>query len=138
MRDLTNVVLLALLVGLLTSSCEHVDPLEVGSEATLSNIQASIFTPSCAVSGCHAGSNPQQGQDLSEGQSFSNIVGVRSNERPDLLRIAPGDPDNSYLVKKIMGDPDIVGAQMPLGRAPLSAEQINLVREWVTEGALDN
>ena len=131
-------VMFFLVTVLLTASCEHVDPLEVGTEATLSNIQATIFTLNCAVSGCHAGSNPQQGQDLSAGQSFSNIVGVRSMERPDLFRIAPGDPDNSYLVQKIMGAPDIVGARMPLGRAPLSAEQINLIREWVAEGAPNN
>ncbi len=138
MRALAEIVLLSLVTALLISSCEHVDPLEVGSEATLSNIQATIFTTNCAVSGCHAGANPQQGQDLSEGQAFDNIVGVRSRERPELFRIEPGNPDNSYLVKKIIGDPDIVGARMPLGRAPLSPEQINLIREWVTDGAPNN
>ncbi len=135
MHAVVKILLLSLATVLLTSNCEHVGPLEVGSEATLSNIQASIFTLNCALSGCHAGSSPQQGMNLSEGQAFDNIVGIRSRERPDLFRIDPGNPDNSYLVKKIMGDPDIVGARMPLGRAPLSPDQINLIREWVANGA---
>ncbi len=138
MRALANSVLLFFAIALLTTSCEHVDPLEVGSEATLSNIQATIFTPNCAVSGCHAGANPQQGQDLSDGETFANIVGVRSREKPDLFRIDPGNPDNSYLIQKVMGDPDIVGARMPLGRAPLTPDQIALLREWVTDGAPNN
>src|SRR5438105_2127882 len=70
-----------------------------------------IFTESCAFVGCHAGSTPQQGQNLSAGVSYANIVGVRSNEKPQYFRIAPGDTSTSYLVMKIIGDPRIGGTQ---------------------------
>src|SRR5207237_9509038 len=75
-----------------------------------------IFTENCAFVGCHAGSTPQQGQNLSAGVSYANIVGVHSNEKPQYFRIAPGDTSTSYLVMKIIGDPRIGGTQrMPFG-----------------------
>lgn len=125
--------------GLALMGCERAELVEPDQlEPTLTDIQATIFDLNCALSGCHAGANPQLGQDLSDGQAFANIVNVQSVERPDLMRVRPGDPENSYLLKKIRGDADIVGARMPLGRSPLSQEQINLVRDWIMEGALDN
>jgi hypothetical protein len=62
------------------------------------------------------------------------LVDVPSVLEPDLLRVAPGDPDNSYLVHKVEGSAAI-GGQMPLGGPPLSAEEINLIRQWIAAGA---
>ncbi len=139
MRACRCSVLLLFVGAFLASGCEHAGPLEpVGLEPTLSSIQANIFTTNCAISGCHAGASSQQGLDLSQGQAHANLVQVRSRERPDLFRVDPGNPDDSYLVKKIMGAVDIVGSRMPLGRAPLSAEQIDAIRGWIAGGAPDN
>lgn len=123
----------------LISACEHVGPLDPNAvQPTLTSIQENVFSVNCALSGCHAGTAPQQGMNLSEGNARSNIVGVRSNERPDLFRIEAGNPDQSYLIKKVEGASDILGARMPLGRAPLTAVQIAVLRQWVEDGALDN
>jgi len=49
-----------------------------------------------------------------------------------MFRIAPGEPDQSYLVHKIQGTQATVqgsGQRMPLGGAPLSAEQIGSLQE---------
>ena len=124
---------------LLTAGCEHADPLDPNQiEPTLSSIQTNIFDLNCALSGCHAGPNPQLGLDLSAGQARANMVGVPSVQRGTVLRIAPGDPDASYLVWKIEGRPEIGGQRMPRGRAPLAQAQIDLVRQWIAAGALDN
>jgi hypothetical protein len=59
-----------------------------------------IFTQHCAKAGCHAGTAPpppEKPLNLEAGQAFGNLVGVTSGERPTLLRVAPGDPLNSYL-----------------------------------------
>jgi hypothetical protein len=99
-----------------------------------------IFTNNCAFSGCHAGTNPAQGMNLSDGQAYANIVNVQSNES-GLLRVKPGEPDSSYLVHKIQGTQGSVGGsgdQMPRGRTPLTQAQINLIREWITNGAEEN
>lgn len=123
----------------LAAGCEHADPLDPNRiDPTLSSIQANIFDLSCALPGCHAGPNPQVGQDLSAGQSFSNTVNVRSVENAALFRVVPGDPDHSYLVWKIEGRPEIVGDRMPRGRPPLPDQQIAVIRQWIADGAQDN
>lgn len=132
--------LLIALTVMLLSGCERAGPLEMenGQEPTLSSIQENIFNTSCALSQCHTGGNPPQGLNLSEGQSYSNLVNVSSNERPDLLRVDPGNPNQSYLLMKIEGAEGILGGRMPFGRPPLSKEQIDVVRQWIANGAQNN
>ena len=100
-------------------------------------IQDEIFTVSCASSDCHSGAGAPDGLDLTAGQAYENIVNVRSVQMPDLFRIEPGDPDNSYLVRKVEGR-GIAANRMPLGGPPLSSEQIDLIRAWVSDGAPDD
>lgn len=125
-----------LLMGLPLAGCERAPLVEPEPGApTLAEVQAQVFTPSCALSGCHLGAGAPFGLDLSEGRAYTNTVGVRSGEVPALFRIAPGDPDASYLVHKVEGREGIVGARMPLGRPPLSEQRIALLREWIADGA---
>lgn len=100
-----------------------------------------IFSANCALSGCHAGTQPAQGMNLSAGLAYQNIVNVPANERPGMMRVLPLKPDSSYLVHKIQGTQATVGGsgdRMPLGGTPLSAEQITLIRAWIAAGAKNN
>jgi len=72
--------------------------------------------------------------DLSPGAAYAATVGVRSSERSDLNRIEPFAPDVSYIVKKLRGDPDIVGSPMPL-TGSFTEEQFQLLVDWVRRGA---
>jgi hypothetical protein len=55
------------------------------------------------------------------------------------MRIAPGDPSNSYLVQKIEGASGIVGVRMPANGPPyLTDGQISIIRRWVEIGAPNN
>ncbi len=96
-------------------------------------IQSDVFTPICAE--CHNAVGASAGLRLDEAGSFAAIVDVASTEVPSLMRIAPGDPDNSYLVQKIEGTAAI-GGRMPLGGPPLPDATIEFIRQWVTDGAL--
>ena len=100
---------ITLLLFTIFFTCEHAkEPTaSENGEATFSAIQQNILRNSCALSGCHQGSAAPFGLDLSEGQAYGNLVNVRSAERPSLLRVNPGAPDSSYMVKKIEGAPDI-------------------------------
>lgn len=109
-----------------------------GSPVSLASIQSSIFTPTCAVNGCHNSSSSQAGLTLTSGQSFSNLVNVPSTQIPNLNRVTPNDPEASYLVKKLRGDPGISGARMPFGGSPLSSAQLNSIVQWIQSGALNN
>ena len=112
-----------------------------GDTVTLSGDVQPIFTANCAFSGCHAGSSPALGQNLSAGQAYASIVNVTSQEVPALKRVLPSSPEESYLVHKIAGTQGSVGGsggRMPLGSAPLTAEEIATIRAWITAGALNN
>ena len=105
--------------------------------ANFSEIQAEVFTPTCATSGCHTGAAAPQGLRLDEANSYGLLVGVASMEVPSILRVAPGDPDNSYLIQKLEGTAS-VGEQMPFGGTPLPQASIDVIRQWIIEGAVDD
>ncbi|MDD5773509.1 MAG: hypothetical protein PHX78_08620 [bacterium] len=106
-------------------------------DSTFTSIQDNIFTPKCALNGCHAGTNPQKGLDLSSGRAFSLIVNIMSVE-DDLFRITPGNSMNSYLYRKITNDPRIEGSRMPFGGIALSIQEIKAIADWIQAGALQN
>lgn len=104
--------------------------------ATLVNVQSQVFTPRCALSGCHVGTGAPFGLDLSSASSSSaNLIGVPSGERPAVLRVAPGDAANSYLYWKVSGNPNIGGDPMPLSGGPLSDGDLSLMASWIDGGA---
>lgn len=128
-----------LLAAAVVTGCEHADPLGGGEVTpTFSSIQQNIFNTSCALSNCHLGAGAQSQLDLSAGNAYADLVGVSSVEVPGLLRVDPGNADDSYLVRKIEGGPGIVGARMPFGRSPLSSEQIQSIRDWIDAGAAED
>ena len=98
-----------------------------------------IFDKSCATSFCHAGTNPQQGQSLEAGKSYDNIVNIPSAEAPSVMRVKPGDAENSYLYRKLEGEQGDLGGsggRMPFGKPALAADQIKLIEDWINQGAL--
>jgi len=105
-----------------------------------------IFNRSCALVSCHTGAVPAQGQDLTAGVAYGQLVNVASTEQPRLKRVKPGDPNTSYLVRKIQGGPNISGVLMPNGcpGAPLNGAQcltpdeIMAIVVWITECAPNN
>lgn len=130
------VLLLASACGSVKSPTEPPEEPGGGTAFTFSRIQAEIFTPSCAKSGCHDAATASGGQVLAAGVSYSQIVNVRSTESSTLDRIEPGDPERSYMIKKLRGDPGITGSRMPLDRpGGLPQEQIDGIIAWVRAGA---
>ncbi len=102
-------------------------------EPTLASIQANVFNPFCIT--CHSGAAAPQGLRLDSGVSFANLVGVPSVEASSFLRVAPGMPDQSYLIHKLEGTAQ-VGEQMPLGGPPIPQATIDFVRQWIIDGAM--
>lgn len=111
---------------------------ELPFSATFSSIQANIFVPSCP---CHQGASAPQGLVLNTDATLDMLVNTPSSQAPDLFRIEPGNPDDSYLIRKLEGGPNIVGFQMPpteLGEAHLIQEEIDVIRQWIVDGAIDD
>jgi hypothetical protein len=97
------------------------------------SIQDHVFTPICSP--CHSGGGAPFGLMLDAAHSYSLLVGVPSAEVPSLDRVKPGDPDNSYIIRKLSGAPGIVGGRMPLDETPLPQSTIDVIRQWITNGA---
>jgi hypothetical protein len=109
--------------------------------SALARIQAEIFTPSCATAGCHVpgGSAPMS---LTAAQtSYAALVAVgavNSTARAaNKRRVMPGQPDQSFLVQKLTGQLQFgEGDPMPQNAPPLSRDQIDLIRLWISQGAV--
>jgi uncharacterized membrane protein len=95
-----------------------------------------IFNANCTS--CHSGAFPPRNMSLASGEAFMDTVSIASEEVPEVVRVLPGDPDNSYLFWKITDNPGITNNPMPLGNFPMTQREIRMIRRWIEQGALDN
>lgn len=91
--------------------------------ATYRNVNAQVLAPACI--GCHSTRNASAGLDFS---SYSSVV--HNSVRPNL--VVPGKPLQSLLYA------DIQNGFAPGSSEALSQEQIQLVFDWIQNGALQN
>jgi len=127
-------MLLAFLAGCATdpTATDTAAPLE----PTLTNVQAEVFGPSCAFSGCHGDGKGSANLSLKQGVAYANLVGIAADGDATQTRVIPGDAEGSYLVMKLEDASGITGDVMP--STPLDADRIQLVRDWIDAGAQDN
>lgn len=89
-----------------------------------------VFRSHCA--GCHKGAFAPKRLKLDAEAVPASVVSVASQEKPDLMLVAPGAPEASYLIMKVKGSEGISGKPMPpAGRTPLTDEEIVLLEEWI-------
>jgi hypothetical protein len=112
------------------SECDPQDgPLPVSSR--FSDIETRVFAVSCATAGCHAGSNPQAGLDLSVGRAYDAVVNVSSLYYPAQKRVAPGNSAESVLIALLRREKQPV--MPPAG--PVAAAIIDSIAVWIDRGA---
>ena len=128
----TVLVSLLIVFMILAMSCgkDEVGPVISGdtTHPTFASIQTTVFTPSCATSSCHGG---RERPTLSDGAAYNNIVNISSSQ--NVLYIVPGDPDASYLYRKLIGS-SISGGIMPVGLS-MPKTKIDSIRVWIELGA---
>jgi hypothetical protein len=66
--------------------------------------------------------------------SFMSLVGVSSLQNGAVERVNSGNPDDSYLIRKLEGSASM-GGQMPLGGPALEQATIDVIRQWISDGA---
>jgi hypothetical protein len=101
-----------------------------------SDIQAQIFTPTCASSSCHGGGAPAAGLNLTAGNSYAALVGIASTEDANIMRVVPFDAANSYLMQVLDGTAASGTVMPPSGMLPQT--NIDAVRTWINNGAMDD
>lgn len=102
--------------------------------ATLAQVQADVFTASCAFSTCHGAASGAGDLDLRDGFAHDALVGVEASGRAGAVRVVAGDPDGSYLVEKCTEGGDFDGDPMP-GEGGLDETRLALLRSWIAAGA---
>lgn len=87
---------------------------------------------------CHTTEEPEAKLVLEIGTGYGEMVSRSSTQVPELLMVAPGDPEASYLWNKLTHDVEI-GKGMPrtvIGSIKLPEEELALYRRWIEDGAL--
>jgi hypothetical protein len=94
-------------------------------------VNSLFIAKGCTAGSCHGGG--QGGMTLPgvAADDYAAIVNVPATADPSFFRVKPNDAVNSYLVMKVEGR---AGNRMPLG-APLSADEITIIRNWIDAGA---
>jgi hypothetical protein len=126
-KELTLVVLLA--AGVLSVAAHAQAPLSYATDVEPMILKA------CAD--CHGGDNPKKGLDLSKGKGYERLVGVKSQEVPDMVMVKAGDPAGSYLWLKV-SHTATQGKGMPrtlFGSKKLPQPQLDVIQNWIIQGA---
>ena len=127
---------------------ESAGPDAPGPEAagSFARLQASVLTPSCAVSGCHVAASAAGSGNLvlTSDVAYANLVGATPSnlaaQRDGLKRIDPFNPDKSLLFQKIVlaltaAHSGEYGNVMPVGTGALSQGQVDFIKKWIEAGA---
>ncbi len=97
------------------------------SVAYFQNDVMPIFASSCAMTGCHNAASAQDGVVLT---TYANIMNTGE--------VDPGNPNNSEIFEAITeSDPD-KKMPPPSSGITLTQDQINLINDWIAQGAQNN
>ena len=121
-----------------SSSPTNLPTTNTSTGVSFKNSVRPIFSQSCIV--CHQGTNPPGGLSLEPTEVYKELVNVPSTESI-LMLVEQGAPNKSYLINKLNGTQVAAGgsgAQMPFGQHPLPQAQIDLISQWISEGAPNN
>jgi hypothetical protein len=90
-----------------------------------------ILEESCALESCHGSDATSAGTTLhlTEADAYANMVDVPYGGR---MFIDPGDLSNSHVWQVVTGAD---GIPMPLGMAPLSGIELQIIRDWILADA---
>jgi WD40 repeat protein/mono/diheme cytochrome c family protein len=109
--------------------CATASAQEAAKPVSFSKDIVPILTASCT--GCHQPEKLKAGLDLSTHKAA--LVGAK-----DGPAIIPGDPDKSPLVLAIIPEAPGEPPAMPEKGDPLTAQQVDLIKRWIKEGAKDD
>jgi len=86
---------------------------------------------------CHTTEEPEAKLVLEVGTGYGQMVSRASTQVPEILIVAPGDVEASYLWSKLIHEVEI-GRGMPrtvVGSIKLPDDEIALYRRWIEDGA---
>jgi len=109
-----------------------------GRLMTFQELMTEVLVPSCAGSFCHKPDPPPAApMSLEAAVAYRELVGAPADQRPSMLRIAPNDPANSWVIVKVKQELATLHGttRMPLNKPPLAPEMIEQLEMWIMRGA---
>jgi hypothetical protein len=113
------------------------------SAATFTEVYSQIIGPIC--SGCHGdGTGASSGKLVMDTQAdaYTALVGVAAAgagcASSGETRVVAGDSASSLIWQKVSMTKPPCGSQMPLGGTPLSSAEVQLIADWIDDGAQNN
>ncbi len=108
--------------------------------ATWTTVYRDVVDGTCNSGGCHAARRTRP--DLSSKTVAYTSLFAKNGDFEVCNQVfgplvVAGNAASSPLYIKLIGDA-CMGTQMPLNQPPLSPSQLELVRDWINSGALDN
>jgi hypothetical protein len=97
---------------------------------------SSILVDNCTNSGCHAGTVPKEGLNLTAAKAYAELVNVKAAQCTDGRMLVPSTgTGKSYLLQKLTGQGLCSGTQMPKAGSSISSSEIALIEAWICNGA---
>ncbi|MFN5324050.1 MAG: c-type cytochrome [Bacteroidota bacterium] len=100
-------------------SCKHEVPKPSAPEVCFEKEILPLLVSNCSQSGCHNSVSSADGVILTD---YANILATGE--------VSPGNPDESDLYEVL-----IKGEMPPQGETPLTQQQIDLISNWISQGA---
>jgi hypothetical protein len=117
---------------------EEIDP------GSFLGIQEFILSKSCAEPGCHDGSFEPDYRTVQSSYNtllyhpvFKNYFQPVDGQEPLPARVVPGEPELSMFYHRVAYDNPPGFEQMPATGIPLPDEKIEIIRQWILDGAKD-
>jgi hypothetical protein len=121
-------------------------PPPLSPESTYDHV-VDIFVAHCAGSSCHVARDqaaaapeacldqPAGGLSLCGRDAYDALVGVPARQVARMVRVAPRDSSRSYMLRKLIGAPPVIGhAGTP--QDDLSQEDLHVLEAWIDAGAM--
>lgn len=132
-------LLKAISLGVVLSAPSGAAMASTDAEVSFKKDLVPLLKRRCAA--CHITGNEPGKMALVPKRAYEFIVDVDSVEVAGMKRVAPGDPEASYLFHKIAGthlDVGGSGVRMPFHQGPLPEKDIEAFKLWIQQGAQNN
>jgi hypothetical protein len=130
MKQALSVLLLILIISACTKD-EVINPPDVtGPLATFPDLQYKVFS-SCATINCHSSNTKKADLDLTDANSYQNLVNIQSTLYPQLKRVVPYKPEESVVMGFLRGQ---FTPQMPMNGS-LPHATVDSIESWIRKGA---
>ncbi len=125
-------------LGSMSCSSESTTPSTAALDYSFKNDVMPIVRTSCALSACHSSDQKNLGIYLSNDRD--QVYAELQKESPTAKQpfVVAKNPAKSYLIVKLDGKQSVGTAMPPPPDQLLSAQDRDVIRDWITNGAKNN